>query len=94
MQVDNNFIAVLPAATCSGKAPSVPEYSTVMPGDCESRVIQRHQQLEFAPTVLKPFHVEIVNGKTITPEAQPSVTIENVKQIIHHKEAFPRTSNA
>ena len=44
--------------------------------------------MEIAPTKLMLFHDEIPSGKAITPDSEPSVTIENVKQKIQDKTGF------
>ena len=77
VQVDDNFIAVLPAVTYSVKTFSVPEYPIVILQDYEPRSTQRYQSVIPAPSEL------------ITLEAEPSDRVENVKQKIQDKEGIP-----
>ena len=88
MQVDDNFISVLPAVTCSVRTPPAPKYPTVIPRDYEPCRTQRDQLAEPAPSQLMLIQDEFLTGKTITLEAELSDTIENVKQKIHHKEGI------
>ena len=76
VQIDNNFIVEIPDVTWSVNALLAAEYFTLIPGDYESHVTKQHQQMEFAPSKLILFHDEIPTGKIITPEIDPSVTIE------------------
>ena len=70
MQIDDNFIAVLPAITYSVRTPPLPEYPTVILQDYGPRSTQRYQSVVPAPSEL------------ITLEAEPSDRVENVKQKI------------
>ena len=77
MQIDDNFIAVLPAVTYSARTPQVPESPTVNLQDYGARSTQRYQ-----PAVPTP-------SELITLEAEPSDRAENVKQKIQDREGIP-----
>ena len=77
MQVDDNFIVVLPAVTYSVRTPPVPESPTVNLQDYGPRSSQRYQSAVPAPS------------KLITLEAEPLEGAENVKQKIQDKEGIP-----
>ena len=71
--VNDNFIAILQAVTCSVRTLPAPEYPTVILWDYEPRSTQRYQSA-------KPAF-----SKLITLEAEPSDMTGNVKQKIQDK---------
>ena len=77
VQVNDNFIAVLPAVTYSARTHPVPESPTVSLQDYEHRSTQRYHSAVPAPSGL------------ITLEAEPSNRAENIKQKIQDKVGIP-----
>ena len=77
MQIDDNFIAILPAITYSVRTLPVPESPTANLQDYGSRSTQRYQPAISAPSEL------------ISLVAMPSDRAENVKQKIQDKEGIP-----